>query len=178
MIHKALTFLTDYLNEQFKVAFEVNEALVVMGNPKGEVAGVDDFENKIVISLVNIQEEMAVKPRVRRDSVMVEQEKPLGLNLQLLISANFRKSNYLEGLRLLSFVVNILHQTPHFSKTTFPNLKDPIEQLAMEMSNISTEELSQIWQAMGANLSPSLVYKMRILGVSNSRVERRIPAVK
>lgn len=171
MVDKALTFLTAYLNEQLKLSFGVNEKLIIMGNPKLDD---DTFENKITIALLNIEEETMVKPSVRRDSGVVEQKIPSQLNLQLLIASNFGESNYLEGLKLLSFLIKILRQNPVFAKQNFPNIEHPIERLMLENSNVSLAELSQIWLAMGANLSPSVVYKMRVLGGTDEMIERRI----
>ena len=47
-----------------------------------------------------------------------------------------------------------------------PDLVDPVEKLVFEMVNLNIQELSQIWGVHGGKYLPSVLYKTRMVTIS------------
>jgi hypothetical protein len=136
--------------------------LVDQGNPAG-----------IVISLINVQEETALKntPNVRRTGPRIEYvEPPVYLNLYLLFAFDFAK--YETGLAHLAKTIELFQQRHWFSaENSVPGNPFPaeLEKLNFEMVNLSFEELNNLWSVLGGTCLPSVVYKVRLVRIEGSQ---------
>lgn len=168
MINEALTCLAKELNGYLKnkqmLGSESEEKVLLSGlvNQSGQIAIKD--ENTIVITLVNIEEE----PVSRTDSLVsnrtaVNMPDPVCINLYILFSAYFSRSNYEESLKFLSLVVSFLQEKNVFTPSNTPGLDPKIDKLSVEMVNLSTEELNNLWATLGTKYIPSVFYKLRML---------------
>lgn len=139
--------------------------LAEQGNPAG-----------IVISLINVQEETALRntPNVRRTALRTEYvEPPLYINLYLLFAFDFAK--YETSLAHLAKTIELFQLRRWFSAEN-SSAANPfpagIEKLTFEMVNLGFEELNNLWSVLGGTYLPSAVYKVRLL-----RVESAEPAI-
>ena len=179
MIAKALTFVSDFLNYQIKMSYGIDENRVVISsliNPDGTIT--ENVENKIVISVINLEHETTVKSLnnyVSGDSNNYGKvSPPVYLNLYLLISANYDSGNYIEALKMLSRVISIFQANTYFTQQKNPEMQSPLEKLTFEIFNLPINELSHIWSGIGAKYVPSIVYKVRMITIKEDIISKEV----
>src|SRR5262249_12349589 len=119
MIDKAMSFIVGEINSLLSTRFKTNEDLAVLSslaNPDGTLP--HGIENKIVISLINVEREASANGSSWPMRGGVEGHgrvsPPLGLNLLVLVTASFG-GNYAEALKVLSNVMAFLQAKPMFN---------------------------------------------------------------
>jgi len=181
MIDKALVFITKELNSELRKAFSISEDRVVASsliNPDGSVT--ENIENKVVVSIINIEHETAMGSRnqyVREGTQYGKVAPPVYLNLYLLVAANYDSGNYLEANKMLSAIIEKFQANPYFTKDSHPQMQDPIEKLTFEIFNMPINELSHIWSGIGAKYVPSIIYKIRMMTVQADRIIKEVPGI-
>jgi hypothetical protein len=174
MIQEALSCLTDEINLYFRSKLKINEDKAVLSgilSADGSVAIRE--ENKIIITLVNVEKET-----INGNNAIPNVAVPLNINLYVLFSAYFSAGNYSEALRFLSFVMGYLQQKNVFNRSNTPQMDSHIVKLVFEMENLSTERMNNLWASLGAKYMPSVLYKMRMLTIDGSIVREYRPLVK
>lgn len=182
MIDKALSFISNQLNQEIKMTYGLTEDMVIAGsliNPDGSVT--DNMENKIVLSLINLEHETTTKSLgnyiENNDHDFAAVAPPVYLNLYLLVSANYNSANYLEALKMLSTVIAIFQGTPVFEKSNFPDMDPSVQRLTFEIYNLPINELSHIWSGIGAKYVPSIIYKVRMITIQKNLIGASVPGV-
>lgn len=174
MIDAALLFIEESLNEYFKYNFDINEDKILSSNilnQDGTLALKE--QNKIVATIVNIQEERMLKSgsRVYGEGSFNEKgyyKPPIYLNLYLLFSVQFEPQLLPEGLKFLSILIGYFQMKNVFTSQSSANLPVGIEKIIMEMENLSFQEQNNLWGALGCKYVPSVLYKMRMLTISEN----------
>jgi hypothetical protein len=181
MIVEAITLLLAQLNAHIAQADGAagNGNQAVAGNiaqlDRSEIA--TELENHIVLSLVNVEEERALKngPTAFTTSTgdVAYRNRPVHLNLFLLFTANYR--NYQTGLRRLAQVLTFFQgkQKFTFANSPGPNLpQSGIAEfsLAMDLLSLSFEEVNHLWGFLGTKESPFAIYRGRLVVVADQRV--------
>jgi hypothetical protein len=170
MIDIAMKFFRDYLNQQ--ITSPVNPA--VLGNITKE----SDIDNgKIHLSLIQVEEEKVLKEVNHRrrinpgDDFYTTINPEIRLNLYVLVTYQYGGKNYEEALKQLSNVVTVLQGKYVFSKPDFMKpAYEPLEQIVLDLYTQTIDQNSNMWQALGEKLSPSLLYKMRVIGIQANKV--------
>lgn len=182
MIAKTLTFITELLNQELKMSFGFNDNRVVASslvNPDGSMPS--NAENKIVISVVNLEHETSMKSmsNYMTDGAnnYAKIAPPVHLNLYLLVSANYDSNNYIEANKVLSAIIGVFQANPYFNRQTNPEMQAPLEKLTMEIFNLPINELSHIWSGIGAKYVPSIIYKVRMLSIQEEIIKKEVPSV-
>lgn len=183
MIHSALIYIRDVLNENFKNEFSITENKVVLSNivnPDGSIA--DDTDGKIVFFLVNLDEESALKNNLNRSSnngsgAFTQRKATMHLNIQLIFCANFIGKNYVEGLRYLSALIRFF-QTNNRLTPKLSSINPDNNRLLFELCKLDYSELSHVWSAIGSKIVPSVIYKVRILTMEDTSVSKIVPPIK
>lgn len=181
MISKALTFVSDFLNKEIKMTYGIDEDRVIVSsliNPDGTVT--ENIENKIIISVINLEHETTVKSLgnyAQGDNKFGKKSPPVYLNLYLLVSANYDSGNYLEALKMLSTVIGVFQANTFFTQQKNPEMQSPLEKLTFEIFNLPINELSHIWSGIGAKYVPSIVYKMRMITIEENLIQKEVPGV-
>jgi len=178
MIYESLSCLTDEINQYFRNKLKTAEDTVVLSgivDQDGSVA--IQGENKIVVTLVNIEKEVVGASNGGRISggTLANQSPTLNINLYVLFSAYFKAGNYSEALRFLSFVIAYFQYKNVFTRANTPKLDAGIDKLIFEMASIPPEQLNNIWGALGAKYMPSVIYKMRMLTFDESIIKEYRP---
>jgi hypothetical protein len=179
MINEALTCLTEEINEYFRNKLKVTEEKVILSgivNQDGSVA--IQGENKVVVTLVNIEQEPITKSNTlmgsRQGSGAIP---PVKINLYILFSAYFTGTNYSESLRFLSFIIAFLQEKNVFSSSNTPRLDSSIDKISLEMVSLTTDKLNNLWASLGAKYMPSVLYKMRMLSFHSSNLKEYRPSI-
>ena len=180
MIYEALSCLTEEINQYFRIRLKVSEDKVVLSailNQDGTIA--IQGENKILVTLVNIEKESIGKSNsgIPGSSMLINKSSALTINLYVLFSAYFSNGNYPEALRFISFIIAYFQQNSVFTRLNTPRLYVDIEKLVFEMASISPEQLNNIWGSLGAKYMPSVVYKVRMLTFDNNIVREYRPLI-
>jgi hypothetical protein len=179
MIYEALACLSEELNDFFKLKLNITEEKVVLSglmNPDGSVAILG--ENKIVITLVNLEKETLQKlPSKAITNSFGSQNAPLQINIYVLFSAHFSSTNYGESLRFISFIMAYFQEKNVFTKSNTPNMDPKLEKLSIEIVDMSMDALSNLWSLLGAKYMPSVLYKIRMLHFDESAVREFRPGV-
>ncbi|MCW5519044.1 DUF4255 domain-containing protein [Aureitalea sp. L0-47] len=182
MISKAIGFLTEFLNRHLKLTCGLDHDIVVASNlvnPDGSIT--ENIQDKIVVSVINMEQETYMKSHNHYmtdggDSFR-KAAPPVHLNIHLLISANYNSKKYLEALKMLSSVITTLQSYPFFIKQEHPDMQDPLSKLTLEFMNLPVNELSNIWNGIGTKYVPSILYKMRIITLEDTKMRKEIPGI-
>ena len=177
MLDTTLVFLRDQLNDQLgprSPGSEPSAVLANLCNLDGTVP--TDIENKVVLSLVNVERDATGASAGFRHTAQSDDftgsRAPLNLNLYLLISASFSK--YEEALKSLTAVLGYFQAKPLFtphSASTFPR---GLDKLTMEIVNLDMQELNHLWGNIGGKYLPSVLYKARMLTVDEGWITEQV----
>lgn len=179
MIYETLACLSEELNDFFKLKLNTTEEIIVLSgimNADGTVA--IPGENKIVITLVNLEKETLQKlPSKAITNSFSNQNVPLHINIYVLFSAHFSSNNYEESLRFISFIMAYFHGKNVFTKSNTPNMDPKLEKLSIEIVDMNMDTLSNLWSMLGAKYMPSVLYKIRMLHFDESVLREFRPEV-
>jgi hypothetical protein len=179
MIYEALTCITEEVNDFFRSKLKINEEKIVLSgliNQDGTVA--IQGENKVIVTLINIEKEPAGKTHSGNGArTFANTSTPLSINLYVLFSSYFSSTNYPESLRFLSFVIAFLQDKSMFTQANTPRLDESIEKLTFEMESVGAEKLNNIWSTLGGKYMPSVLYKVRMLTYDSLNVREYRPIV-
>ncbi|MCB0570870.1 MAG: DUF4255 domain-containing protein [Phaeodactylibacter sp.] len=170
MLFETLNFIVVEFNAYLERLDKTSYPLI-MGNialQDGQGGGnADDVDDKMVLSLINVEEEKTLKnePITKRNGTEVStQNAPLFLNLYLLFSSNIQ--NYQEALKYLSLVLQFFQQKRIFTAAGSPLLAEAnIDKISFEIFDLSFEQTNNLWGVLGSKLVPSILYKVRMITV-------------
>ena len=182
MIDVAISHISGQLNQYLRRSFELTEDIVVVSNileQDGSTA--PNVDNKLVVSLVNIEKETVPLPH--RNGNYVSGDKALvgypsvNLNFYLMFAGNFSSSNYEEALKFVSNTVGFFQGNPVFDHQSTPDLDERIEQLTLNIENLSMHDLSNLWSILSSRYLPSILYKVRMVTFDSRDIRARVPRV-
>jgi hypothetical protein len=173
MIKEVLTILRNKLNDSVNGLKD--------GQHSGDIAVVDDIakhdddtsglDDKVVITLLNVEEESTLKNRswYTRTTIsenppvydMKKQNPPAYLNLYLMIAAN--RNAYDKSLSDISKVIEIF-QTNNVLEYTDSDVGKNFK-FRIELHSIPFEQLSYIWGLLGGKVMPSALYKVSVVKI-------------
>jgi len=178
MIYEAMNCLVLEMNEFFRNKLQVKDEKVILSGLVGQDGQVSiSGENKVVITLVNIEKEPVPLNMANVSRNSGKNATVLNINLYLMFSAYFTPLNYPEALRFISYVIAFLQEKPVFTPANTPRLDKAIEKLSFEMESPGAEKLNNIWAALGAKYMPSVLYKMRMLSYDGGPLKEYRPVI-
>jgi hypothetical protein len=134
LIDTAISHIAGHLNQYLRRTFDLNEDIVVISNlleQDGNIAA--NIDNKVVVSLVNIEKETVPLPgyagNIREGNRSIVTYPPIYLNFYLMFSGSFSGSNYLESLKFVSNTISFFQSSPVFDHHNTPDLDHQISQL-------------------------------------------------
>jgi hypothetical protein len=179
MIDKTLSFVLGELNGFLGTNFPSNEPHAVLSGLANQDGSAPlGVENKIILSLTNVERETAVSPGpvTRPDpGAALRVSPPLSLNIFILVSSNF--GSYVESLRFLSSSIGFLQAKPVFTPQNSAGFPRGLERLSIEMVNLNMSDLQNLWATMGGKYLPSVFYKLRMITIQDGWITERIPVI-
>jgi len=186
MIDKALevirTEVKNYIENQDGIAPEFE---VLLENIAFLETDEENLRNKLIISLVNIEEERALKNipthRISPVNGRVEYKNaPVYLNLYLLFSVNLKP--YIESLRVLSYVIQFFQSRNSFTAANSPESfvadegsAEKIDyqnfKLVFNIYTLTFEQLNHMWGALGGKQVPSVMYRVWLTELEDKRLK-------
>jgi hypothetical protein len=175
LIDVALGVVVGQLNQALRRSFAVREDLAVLANileQDGRVGA--QVENKIVVSLVNIERDTVAqrehRPGANPLARALSSPEPVHLVLSVMFAANFGGTNYTEALKLISGTIGFFQSRPVFDQRNTPELDRRIDRLALDIANLSVADLSNLWSILSGHYVPSVLYRMRMVSVDLGQI--------
>jgi hypothetical protein len=171
MIDVAMKFLRDYINQELSPD---NDAVLA------NITKADDITMDCInLSLIQIEEERVLKEVQHRKRLLLTDDfytvlnPEIRLNLYILITYQYAHKNYEEALKQLSSVVTLFQGKYYFTKPDFIKpAYEVLEQISLELFTQTLDQNNNMWQALGEKLSPSLLYKLRVVGIqANNKLD-------
>jgi hypothetical protein len=186
MIDTAISLLEKELVNY--LSFKDPTATVVIDNiGMLETANGDKLSNNIVITVVNVEEESTLKnqPPIRYNppSNVIYQNPPVFLNLYVLFTSNYWGDKYIYALQRISYVVQFLQSKNSFSYgastdgafATDPDLLSM--KFTMELYTLTFEQLNHLWGSLGGRQIPFVMYKLRLVAITERATVRTSPLI-
>jgi hypothetical protein len=165
MLYPAIHTIENRLNHYLKNHYNSEEQLVVSGSIVDESGAIPEKnQNKIILSLVNIEQETLHRyeaPKRHKNSGIVHENPPFNFNLLVLVAA--LHSDYKESLKWLSSAIAHFQSKPVLDHQNYPDLDSRIQKLTIEILNTTLQEMQNLWLAQGAKYIPSIIIKVRII---------------
>ena len=180
MIDQVVKSIITTLNDDIKIRFNVVEPIVVLSNLVEQDGSVSpDNNNKIICSLVNIEQERFSSKGAFVTSGDSLKNPPINLDLYLMFSSCFSAENYTEGLRFLSVVIGFFQGRSIFTPQNTPELPVSAKKITFNIFNMDMGNLSHLWGALGAKYMPSIIYQVRMINIFEDRLlDEQIPISK
>ena len=180
MLEQVLNFTKNALNSYLKQKFDLNQDTVVINNviePNGQVPSGN--QNKIVISLLNVEQETNRQFYGRNqklsDGNYADINPSERFNLDLLFSSNFQ--DYTETLKFLGETIAFFQSNISMTRTKFPDLPEGINKLDFEIEKTGYLQMHNLWSALGAKYQPSCIYKLRLINIQTEQLIGIVPSV-
>lgn len=162
MIEKSLQFTNNVLEQFLKNEMGLDDNSVIINNiidGDGTIPQIN--QNKVVISLINIEKE-SLKPFYVRNQKLANGNYSVTTpveryNMDILVTSNF--DDYKETLKFLNAVILFFQIHPSFSAATNSNMPEGLKKLEFEIEKVSYHQMHSLWSAMGAKYQPSVIYK-------------------
>lgn len=187
MIDKALLLLRAELDNYIDLS--IGSAEVVIDNiGLLETPGGDTLTKRIIITLVNLEEESTLKnssPLKRGFGVTAFYENPpVYLNLYVLITCNYSGDDYIHALERLSAIVKFFQSRNSFSYGSLSGGLLPADpeiidlRFTMELYTLSFEQINHLWGSLGGRQIPFVMYKLRLIAITERATIREVPLIE
>jgi hypothetical protein len=173
MLESALIFIRRKLDQYLINCFSLSESVTALNQLVGQDGAFPQKnQNKIVITLINLEHETAKQYYGGQKSLGSDGfgriNPAIRFNLDLLFTASF--DDYEESLKLLGETIAFFQANQSFNRQTMPDMPDGISMLSFEVESISYFETHNLWSAMGAKYMPSVIYKVRHVTIQTDQI--------
>lgn len=186
MIEQVLSFLSTQLDTYLRFKHDIADgtpfiqlANVAWNDTETAAAGANNNPSNAFITLVNIEEDRISKSPenyVRQDNSTIYKSPRIYLNLYILFSVNL--SSYSESLKRLSYIIQYFQYQSVFTPLNSPGLPDGVEKLILDLNTLSFQDLNNLWGILGSRYLPSVMYKLRLISISEEFVVGDAPLVQ
>lgn len=180
MVQKALHFTAKSLDQFLKRQFDLDESNVQLNNVvEADGSLHPKNENKVVISLINIEKETVRAYCVRNEQLSngkyANGAPAVGYNLYILMTPYF--DDYNESLKFLNAIILFFQTYPSFDANSSSIFPEGLFKLDFNIENLSYHEMHNLWTSIGAKYRPSVLYKSWLVSVESNEIKGFEPAV-
>jgi len=173
MISESLSFISTEINKFLNQKLGVTtDPRLVLGSIVKATEGETTLGNKIILSLINVEEDKVAKTRenyTKTESSVIYKNPPVFVNIYILIAANM--TQYADSLKMVALVMQFFQSQNYFTPLTHPGLDNRIEQINVDLFTLNFEQINHIWSTLGGKYLPSVMYKVRQLAVEDENAE-------
>ena len=181
MIAKTLKYICAELNRRWDDTGTVSlEDFAVLGNiarlDSDSDASQGEMAKKVVVTLVNIEEEKTLKNGshyVQQGDTTQKRNPTIFLNLYVLFSC--ADSDHAEALTKISRTMMFFQRKNVFTRdnaaATYPS-EAGVEKIILDLFTLNFEQINHLWGILGGKYLPSALYKLRIVAVQDALGER------
>ena len=190
MIASALRLVEDELNAYiWSLEPELNRQKAVeldhiaLADSLGD--GGDGLMGKVVMSLVNIEEEKRLKNAGRTVRVGDEfqtSNPPITINMYLLFSASIKE--YEMALRRLAQVIEFFQGKYVFTLANSPTPQEVANEeladfkLILDIHTLNFEQINDLWGSLGGKQVPFVIYRGRLIQLRREALKQSGPAIE
>lgn len=169
MLDHALLFVRDKLDAHLRRRLGVSDPVVVLNHLSVHGDGqIQKNQNRMVMTLSMLEYETNKAYYNGPVNTQTRKNPPQRFNLNLLLSANF--DDYVEALKVLSETILFFQATPAFQANEFPDMPQGLTALQFEVDGTSEGKTRELWNTLGANYLPSILYKVRHITIDASQI--------
>lgn len=171
MIKEVLIILKDKLNDSENGLMDDDGEIAVVDDIAKHDEEAELLDNKVVITLLNVQEESTLKNAswYTRTTIsenpplydMKKQNPPAYLNLYVMISAN--RTAYDKALSNISKTIEIFQTNNVLDYVDADETKN--FKFRIELHSIPFDQLSYVWGLLGGKVMPSVLYKISVIKI-------------
>ncbi|AEL28456.1 DUF4255 domain-containing protein [Cyclobacterium marinum] len=188
MIFEVFQILKEQINHYFEEEGLENSDVVIdnIAMAEGTSDAADAMRDKMVLTLVNLHEEGALKnfPNHQfNDGKVQYKNRVINLHLFLLFSAN--RNLYSNSLKDLSAVIKFFQGKKRFNQynTVFNRELEAMEDVSdfdftLELYTPTFEEMNFIWGTLGGKQLPSVLYQLNILSIERDLTHSEGPLIE
>ena len=155
-----------------------------------ETANGNTLTENIVITLVNIEEESALKNQSPQKRPFIKsavyQNPPIYLNLYILFTCNYSGDHYQLALRRLSYIIQFVQSRNSFSSASsvaastldLTQLGVSDLEFTLELYTLTFEQINHLWGSLGGRQVPFVMFKMRLVAITDRSVVREVPLIE
>lgn len=187
MIDSALSLLRNELDDY--ISKSIGSADVVVDNiGLLETTSGDTLTKRIVITLVNVEEESTLKntSAVKKGITggAIYENPPIFLNLYVLITCNYSGDDYIHALERLSSIIKFFQSRNSFSYSTSTGGTPPLDpeilemKFTMELYTLTFEQINHLWGSLGGRQIPFVMYKLRLVALTERARVREVPLIE
>jgi hypothetical protein len=193
MIDEALLLLQAELASFLLLKGYKQEEVIIDNIGLFETTNGTSLTNSIVITLVNIEEESALKNQssIKRFSTQtsIYENTPVYLNLYVLITCNYSpdadpSKGYISALKRLSLIIQFLQGKNSFSyaSSTSASANTNVDlfsvKFTLELYTLTFEQINHLWGSLGGRQVPFAMYKLRVIGITDRKPLREVPLIE
>ncbi|MEM0517012.1 MULTISPECIES: DUF4255 domain-containing protein [Aequorivita] len=176
MIYETLEIVKDQVSKYLEQKTSDANLVVLENVSKYDNPDINTMNDKVVLSLLNIEEEVALKnnPNVKfKNGETIYKNPAVHVNIFALFAAN--RTTYTSALRDVSFIIEFFQ-----SKKIFTQVNTPLNPAIPALSNIKEfrfiaelytptfEQLNYIWGTLGGKALPAVLYKISVVKVEST----------
>ena len=181
MIYETLEIIKDQISQFLEEQIGDSNLVVLENASKLDDPDVTTMNDKVVLSLLNVEEEIALKnhPNVQiKNGETIYKNQPINLNLYLLFSAN--RTGYAQSLVALSTIIEFFQSKRVFNQANTPLnpsitvLSDITEfKFTIDLYTPTFEQLNYIWGTLGGKSVPSVMYKLSLVRIERDNISSK-----
>ncbi|MFK7938289.1 MAG: Pvc16 family protein [Roseovarius sp.] len=166
MIDQILNVVQRRLGQHLRAVYTLEDTpLVLSPLVHADRTEVEETRCKLALFLVNIAPQ-AMPHKVTGDALhapatLRAEPAPLQLELHVMVACGHGADTYAGGLRMLSTAIIALHADTVLTPQNTPDLPAGVDQVSLEMIELSATDLAQVWQSIGRPYAPSALYRVR-----------------
>ncbi len=172
MIETVFESMVDRLSTYFSNRYTTGDDFVIISNLANQDGSSAVTESdKVILTLANIQEESINNRPIGMNLL----ESPVNINIHVLVSTYFIEDNYQDSLKYLSGVISFFQANRVFNHSNTPGLDPEIDKVSFDIANMDIQGLSNLWGIIGGKYLPSVLYKVRMVPISEGNLTGDIP---
>ncbi|MCB9018555.1 MAG: Pvc16 family protein [Paludibacteraceae bacterium] len=155
MIGRVLLRFTQHLQDYLCHSFPIPEGCAEVGFVGNSS---EAKPNKVIVSLLSLERDAmagSASSSIKKGGSFLCAAPVLGMNMNVILAAVFDEKRYVESLSMLSASLLFLQSHSSFSL-------DGVT-YTIEIVTLSSQELNNVWSALGGQYYPSVVCKIRRL---------------
>lgn len=186
MIYPSLNTIANELNtsmyEKWGATINGTSEIVQLNNVANISDEKNELQNKIILTLLKVEEENALKNAAfyakKPSHQIIKHQSAIYLNLYLLVAVT--KKDYREALQLLSDTVMFFQSRKVFSGNLreAPEEEDASFRITVELQDMNFQEYFDMWSNLGNRQFPSVIYKVRLLKMLDTKAGEEVPYIK
>lgn len=181
MLDEALKYIKSEVNDYFTQKIgNSTETRILFGNLSqiNEGTQAEKYKGKIVMSLVNVEEDKLSKSPDNFTVIPMQKtiykNPKMYLNVYILFAINKDYGSTTETAdpyKDLSLIVQCFQRKNLFTPENSPSLPSIFDRLYLELVSLSFEQLNHLWGVLGGKYIPSVLYKVRVIGIEDDQVD-------